>query len=510
MDSLSQDMLRKAKEIVKKILTLGYEAYLVGDSIKLIALDQSFTDLELYTSIPYEKLCALFSDYIIEELDNFQAKIKYEGYTYIITFPHDSFYQQKLIVKESNKHYSKNLFDYICTKDYTINSLVMNGNNIIYDAFSGKDDLVKKRIKTIYKNPKELYEIEPIKSLQLVKLVSQTGFLPENTIIKAIRKNVKRIRRLENDEVTFEILEILKGVNLKKALSVLYKTKIYKYIPMYRNSLEFILSGHIKEDIDTILAVSIVKEGEFFEVLTNYYETSSLRKLVKLALKNPKCNYSNLELFEYGMDICIKANRVNTYLKNAKKKEYLIKKRYNNLPIKTIKELKIDVETINSLDIEKRNELLEKVLSGAIKNEKEEIIKEFQAKKDNNTTFYKIENDKNYFKRTADYQTPENIEKIYAEKYDDSKEVETFTEIKKLQSEFEERLKDLELQVLERDLELEIEKKIRESNRINSIPFELRDEARKQLHSLYYDSLLETDKYKELRNKKTGDGNEND
>ena len=79
-----------------------------------------------------------------------------------------------------------------------------------------------------------------------------------------------------------------------------------------------------------------------------------------------------------------------------------------------------------------------------------------------------------------------------------------------MQSEFEERLKDLELQVLERDLELEIEKKIRESNRINSIPFELRDEARKQLHSLYYDSLLETDKYKELRNKKTGDGNEND
>lgn len=508
MNSLSQDMLRKAKEIVKKILSQGYEAFLVGDSIKLIALDQSFTSLEIYTSISQDKMYALFSDYKIEVVNDYQLKLGYEGNNYLISFPHENLYQDKLIVKETTKHYSKNLFDFICTKDYTISGLVMNSNNIIYDAFSGKDDLQKKRIRTIYKNPKVLYDLEPVKSLEFLKLISQTGYQPEKALIRAVRKSAKKVKNVDFNTLTSEVLAILKGANLKKAIVPIYKSKVYKYTGKYKESFEYVLSGHVKEELDTILAVGMISTKEFNEELCNYLEdVSLLRKLVKIGIDNPSCDYSNLELFEYGLNACIKANRVNTYLGNAKKKEYLIKKRYNNLPIKSIHELKIDEETVNALSEEKKNELLEKILSGEVDNTKENILKILdQEKKDNWQP--KKERD-NIFTRVAEYQTSEDIEKRFAEKYDDSEEVLAFTQIKKQQETFEKRLKELELQVLKRDIELDIEKKIRESDKLNNIPYELREEARRKIHDIYYEALLQTEKYKELR--VTGeDNNEND
>lgn len=523
MNSVCQDMLRKAKEIMKKIINSGFEAYLVGSSVRNIALDQDFNRLEIFSTIPMDTFKKIFSEYFVEKIDDSHLSLGYLSHKYLISFLFQYPYQDKLKTHNTKKHYSKALIDFVSTKDYSIDAMSMSANNIIYDAFNGKEDMNRKRIRSIYAKPKYIYDNEPYKMLEVFKIISETGYKPDSLIIRSIRRRVKKIKNVPLDQIALLMKEIQTGKYFKKSLKYMYKSKIYKYLDYFKFALSRLHKNFRKEDLDSFMAMGLIKEKIYEEAIGKATDNEyDFRMLVNLAITNPKPDYDDITLFSCGLEKCMKANRINYLLGRCKKKGHYIKKKYNNLRVKKPCDLAFKGEDILKMADLSTDEvglilddIIYMVLDGQLENKyepiKEKVIDKLNHLYDKNSVSEKniIKGDskpdntnepkKPYQEYTIQDESREQIVKErFNDKYDSSEEIKNFEIIKKRQDDLDKRLRDLENQGLYRELEMDIERKIRESGILNDIHPDAREETKKTLYRAYYDSLIKTEKYKSL------------
>lgn len=529
MNSTCQDMLRKAKEIMKRIINLGYEAYLVGPSVREISLNLDFKVLEIFTTIPENEFKKAFADYHIDLKENGGMSLGYLSHKYQISFPHQYKFQSKLKVKKVQKHYSKALIDFLCTKDYSIDAMSMSCNNIVYDPFSGKEDMRRKKIKTIYVRPKVLYENEPKKILELFKRISETGYKPDAIVLNAIKRKAKRVKEISLEDQATLMRDIHDGKYFKKCLKYIYKSKIYKYLYYFKSILSMRCKSYKHEDLDTFMAMGLIEHKTYEEVVGkatgNEYD---FRMLVNLAITNPKPEYDDLTLFSYGLEKCMKANRINYLLGKCRKKGHYIKRKYNSLKVKKPCDLAFKGDDILKLaDLTTYevsiilDDIIYSILEGTLENEynaiKEKVIHRLRLQEglynnqevnnqntpNPNLTEYtnlnanNIESNKN-----LDVNNGLNMKGLNANVDLDNNynhnNYDQFAIIKQKQLELESRLKELENQSLARELEIEIERKIRESGALKDVHPDAREETKRALYQTYYEMLINSDKYKSL------------
>ena len=65
----------------------------------------------------------------------------------------------------------------------------------------------------------------------------------------------------------------------------------------------------------------------------------AFNKIYNVASQNKKSSYDDITLFNYGLDICLEANRINAILKRSRKRQRRIKKRWDSLKLKTPNDL---------------------------------------------------------------------------------------------------------------------------------------------------------------------------
>ena len=518
MNSTCQDMLRKAKEIMKRIINLGYEAYLVGPSVREISLKLDFKSLEIFTTIPENEFKKAFIDYCIDNTKTGLC-LGYLSYKYLISFPHQYKFQNKLKVKKVQKHYSKALIDFLCTKDYSIDAMSMSCNNIVYDPFLGKEDMRRKKIKTIYTRPKVLYENEPKKILELFKRISETGYKPDYLVLKAIKKKSKKVKEISLEDQAMLMRDIHSGKYLKKCLKYIYKTNIYKHLYYFKSILSLRCKSYKYEDLDTFMAMGLIEHKTYEEVVGkatgNEYD---FRMLVNLAITNPKPEYDDITLFSYGLDKCMKANRINYLLGKCRKRGYYIKKKYNSLKVKKPCDLAFkgdDILKLANLTTYEVSIILDdiiySILEGTLENEynaiKEKVIFRLKLQQEELHENQNLHENQELSQRQeilnnqnleSNYLENKNTESIVNNNINNTDNNDQFAYIKQKQLELESRLQELENQSLARELEIEIERKIRESGVLKDIHPETREETRRALYQTYYETLIKTDKYKSL------------
>lgn len=488
MNERSQEMVLKAKEILKKITFSGGEAYIIGEAVFHIINGENIEKMDIYSNIDEKELYSIFSENSLKSLKEDEYELGYLGHKYNIITNRNPHKKPKTI--GTIKHYSKLLTLKMCEMDYSIFSLAMNQNNIVYDFFNGRKDINKRVIKSIYINPKTPYDADPSKMLDIIRFVSETGFKLDKRIIKAIRKRRKKINNLSLDQITYFMKKIFDGKYFKKAIKLLYKTKLYKSLEWYKDIIHKLAKGFRKENEKFFFGYGMIKKEIYEGVIGKYLENEyDFQMFVNLAVTNPQAEYDKLTLYTYGLDNCLLANRINYLLGRSKKNYRKIKANYNSLPIKKTCDLKFKGQDILDLNPQLStneiaiclDEVIQLVLEGNLENERE-VLKSFMLE------------------RLGLNKPLHKEEKFVEERYGLGEAV--YKEINEKQVELSKPSYEDEIKSLLSEIEIDIEKKINESGILENVLPEQREKTKDSLYRTYYEALINTDKYQKLKNYK--------
>lgn len=340
MDENTREITYNAKEIIKMIRSSGGDAYIIGESAYNIIYKKPLDVVNIYTNLSETNIMKLFREYYINKVSNNIFSLKYLGYDYIITLPVAGIkkdYKKKKISKEilSDKTISVNLVKVLEREKYTIHALALNKNNKVIDIYGGQKDHKNKVIRSVYAKPKQLFDSNPIVILELMNIISQTGFSLESRIIRAIKKTRKLLSLLPIEEISPIMKKIYDGKYFKRAINMMIKTKTNQYLPLFKDAIIIASSSFFKVPLYLFLGLGMIKE-EYYDkiigVLTD--NPNDFMMFVNLAITNTKPDYDKLTLFSFGLEKCLLANRVNSILGKAKRKYFRIKKAYRRLPIK--------------------------------------------------------------------------------------------------------------------------------------------------------------------------------
>jgi len=193
-------------EVTKKLQVNGYEAFLVGGSVRDLLLKRETHDWDFATSANPEKIQEIFGDKSFYNNSFGTVGVNLvEGETIQITpYRKESKYSDQRHPDEVV--WARTLDEDLSRRDFTINAIALNSE--LVDPFNGQEDLKKKIIKCVGV-PNDRFNEDGLRLLRAVRIATQLGFTIDGETFEAIKKNADLIKKISGERIRDELIKIL-------------------------------------------------------------------------------------------------------------------------------------------------------------------------------------------------------------------------------------------------------------------------------------------------------------
>jgi len=214
--------------VLNKIISKGYEAYLVGGAVRDIILGNEIYDYDITTNARPEEVISLF-DTVIE------TGIKHGTVTIVInkldievsTYRKDGEYKD--FRRPETIEYSKTIAEDLKRRDFTINALAYNPiNNDFIDLFNGINDLENKLINAI-NNPVDRFNEDALRMMRAVRFAVKLDFNIKEDVFDAIKTLNKNIKNVSIERVNDEFTKVLLSKAPSRGIRLLEKSKLLQH-----------------------------------------------------------------------------------------------------------------------------------------------------------------------------------------------------------------------------------------------------------------------------------------
>ena len=355
-----------AIEFLNKIEDNGYKAYIVGGFVRDYLLGIESHDIDITTNATPKDIKKIFSNVYIktnklEDSNYGSVRVVYKNVFFeVTTFRIELGYLD-------NRHptsifYINDLETDLNRRDFTINAICMDKDENIIDPLNGIKDLKKKTIKTII-NSNKSFEEDALRILRAIRFSVILNFKLDKDIMEAINQTKRYLKNISYERKKIELDKIFASPYAKDGIELIKKLDL-------TDALELINLNRIKDYTDLIGIWSMINSDK-------YRFTKHEKELIKKVNQVYELdNTSPFVLYKYGLYVNILAG-IN---KNIDKKKII--EIYNNLPIKSKKEIDIDAFEICNILKKEPNEFLNRIylslekeiLNKTLKNEKKDII----------------------------------------------------------------------------------------------------------------------------------------
>lgn len=208
----------EVREVIDVIKQNGYQAYLVGGSVRDTLLNKKPNDYDITTNAKLEILKVIFKDY--HQIHN--SGEKHSTLTVKIN--------DEIIEVTSFKSTKENptILDDLACRDITINSIAYDLDLGLIDPFGGVDDIANKIIKA--NNPYERFSEDYLRILRCLRFASKLGYEIEKTTNQAIFSLKDNLKLMAKERINVELKGILEGPDVFKVLDR-YREVIAEAIP---------------------------------------------------------------------------------------------------------------------------------------------------------------------------------------------------------------------------------------------------------------------------------------
>ncbi len=319
-------MLNDALKLISRISESGFDAYIVGGFVRDYIMGIESNDIDITTSAKPKDLISIFEDGVIPKEDYGAVTVYYNNIRYEITT------YRKEIGYVSNRRpdrveYIEDLYDDITRRDFTVNSLCMDKNGNIIDLLGSRKDIDEHLIKCIG-NPDEKFSEDSLRILRAIRFATVLDFNIDENTGKAINNQKHLLKNLSFYRKREELDKIFASKNVSRGIELLLEYGLDKELEI--DNLNKITNPSNLIGIWTILNV----EDKY--PFTN--NEKNLMKDVRTLLD--KNNLDPYNLYKYGLYV----NSVAGEMKGMDLKQ--ISSRYQNLPIRSRKELDINAKDI--------------------------------------------------------------------------------------------------------------------------------------------------------------------
>ncbi len=217
-------MIKLDKDVSAAMRTLekaGFKTYAAGECVREVLRGEEVCDWDLYTSAPMEKLAELFPKGEATKEDN-EAFLRLD-FTYEVK-GEDEFDSDVIEGSVLDIHpLDGSIEDLLISNAFTVNAMADNPERGFVDPYDGREDLKKHMIRVIGE-PAKLFQEEPIRMMEAVRLAAELGFDLQKSIYDAIVANWRRLLDYDIAAIRGELELLLVSDHAGKGLSMLAET----------------------------------------------------------------------------------------------------------------------------------------------------------------------------------------------------------------------------------------------------------------------------------------------
>ena len=358
-------MLDVALKLLAKLTSNSYEAYIVGGFVRDYLLGIESHDIDIATNATPKEIKKLFEDSCLPNEEYGSVTVILKGIRFEIT----TF--RKEIAYENNRKpveikYIDSLKDDLTRRDFTMNALCMNEKGEILDYIDGKKDIEAHLIKTIG-DAREKFEEDSLRILRAVRFAATLDFSLSKEVEEAIKEKKYLLNSLSYYRKREELDKIFTSSNINKGIKLLIDLGLDEELELPN------LSKLLNRDRISIIGIwSILNVTDKYPFNKNELDLiEKINHVIELNQNDP------LTMYNYGLYI-------NSVVGEIKGQDLCdITRKYNDLVIKSRKEIDIDSATI--MKILNRgsgeylriiyNDLEKEILYKRLENEKDKISK---------------------------------------------------------------------------------------------------------------------------------------
>ncbi|MDY6044438.1 MAG: CCA tRNA nucleotidyltransferase [Peptoniphilus sp.] len=200
---------REISAIIERFCAASEEVYIVGGAVRDSLMGKTPHDYDMTTPLSPKEILALF-----EDRTTFREGEKYGtvgvmtdiGPVEITTFRIDGTYRDGR--KPEEVAFTTNLREDLKRRDFTVNAMAYSPEAGLIDPFGGREDLEKRRLKTVG-DPARRLEEDALRILRAFRFSGQLDMEMEEDLVAAIRAGRERLRLLSSERVAEEMRKIL-------------------------------------------------------------------------------------------------------------------------------------------------------------------------------------------------------------------------------------------------------------------------------------------------------------
>jgi tRNA nucleotidyltransferase (CCA-adding enzyme) len=360
------EYLNKAKKILHTLKQHNHDAFIVGGFVRDHVIGLASNDIDITTSATPEEVIALF--------DNVKnTGRKFGGVTVIIdqdtfevtTFRLDGEYQNHRHPTEVS--FSKNIYDDLKRRDFTMNALYMDESGHIMDQFDGKKDIELKLIRTI-NDPNERFHEDALRILRAFRFVGKIGFDIEQETLQAITNLKHLIKSISIERVMIELGKIFESKHQKKAIKYMIETGVTKELYGLHTGLKYI-SNEIQEHLYPIEIFIICFALEEYQDVWRFSNKQYrlIEKVLNLHEVTKDNEFNKFILFSNKLDPCLLTNRINVLLGYQDQRDFIMQM-YHEMPVMDVCDLAFKGQDILALTSMKNTRLIGLVIDDLLYN----------------------------------------------------------------------------------------------------------------------------------------------
>lgn len=393
------------EELIERLETAGFEAYVVGGSVRDSLLGRKPFDWDVTTNALPGEVKEVFRDY--ETVD---TGIKHGTVTVITggtpveitTYRVDGEYRDGR--HPENVSFTGSLREDLARRDFTVNSIAYNPGTGLYDPFHGRADIEKRIIRTVG-NPEKRFSEDALRILRCLRFSAVLGFGIHPDTASAVRKLKESLGLVSGERKASEIRKLLTGEYAENVMLEYREVFLFLFPGTDEKNFEKNVKAvsSAPYDFETRLALLLRGNGSMEEIFRMYRfsnrereETLKIENNLSADLTEGGNRYIMCKMLnKYGSDTVYRILFAKEALAvNGEGERYPVAEAFRELEeieeqgiCYRIKDLHISGEDLKNTGIEEGpvigetlEFLLDKVMNGETGNSREELLEKLKEK----------------------------------------------------------------------------------------------------------------------------------
>lgn len=221
---------RYVKTVIDKLTASGYEAYIVGGSLRDMLIGRAPSDFDVTTSALPEDILSVFSDMrtIPTGLQHGTVTVLSEGNPIeVTTFRTDGEYLDSR--HPESVSFTSDICADLSRRDFTVNAIAYNEKRGIVDPYGGENDIKIKLLRAVGDPKKRMHE-DALRIMRALRFSAQLGFAIEENTLAALRSTKEGLADISRERIGVEMAKLITSPAPESAIRIMTETGISKYV----------------------------------------------------------------------------------------------------------------------------------------------------------------------------------------------------------------------------------------------------------------------------------------